>query len=164
MTSWCLPVLLLRVLGVSVVCVGADGGGGGARWRGGAPQPDSLWLCCLGFPSGCHSEVLLTHDVPLQEVLHHRFVVPVPASTRTVFGDLGTAAGLRALNEFLAPRSYIEGFVASSADTEVLGAIPADCPPPPALCHALRWYRHARSLGAGCGLPAARRRYVLKAE
>ncbi|XP_030236288.1 phenylalanine--tRNA ligase beta subunit isoform X1 [Gadus morhua] len=114
---------------------------------------------------GCHSEVLLTHDVPLQEVLHHRFVeVPVPASTRTVFGDLGTAAGLRALNEFLAPRSYIEGFLASSADTEVLGAIPADCPPPPALCHALRWYRHTRSLGAGCGLPAARRRYVLEAE
>ena len=126
-------------------------------------QPDSLRLCCLGFPSGRHSEVLLTHNVPLQEVLHHRFVeAPTPAFTLTVFGDLGTATGLRALNDFLAPRSYIEGFAASSADTEVLGAIPADRPPPPALCHALRWYRHARSLGAGGGLPAAQRSYILE--
>jgi len=64
-----------------------------------------------------------------------------------MFGDLKSAAGVKALNEFLAEHSYIEGYVPSQADTavfEALAAAPkADTP------HALRWYNHIKSFGAG---------------
>merc|ERR1712226_1092238 len=46
---------------------------------------------------------------------------------------------------FLADHSYIEGFVPSQADTQVfdaLGSAPKDA-------HALRWYNHIKSFGAG---------------
>ena len=54
------------------------------------------------------------------------------------FGDLTSAAGLKALNTFLADHSYIEGFVPSQADTAVFdavkkGASKANYP------HAARW-------------------------
>merc|ERR1712236_99894 len=53
----------------------------------------------------------------------------------------------KALNEFLAEHSYIEGYVPSQADTAVYealaGAPKADTP------HALRWYNHIKSFGAG---------------
>merc|ERR1711974_419870 len=56
-------------------------------------------------------------------------------------------AGVKALNEFLAENSYIEGFVPSQADTAVFealaGAPKSDTP------HALRWYNHVKSFGAG---------------
>merc|ERR1712107_884041 len=52
-----------------------------------------------------------------------------------------------ALNEYLAENSYIEGYVPSQADTAVFealkGAPGSDCP------HALRWYNHIKSFGAG---------------
>merc|ERR1711955_10222 len=64
-----------------------------------------------------------------------------------MFGDLKSAAGVKALNEFLAEHSYIEGYVPSQADTAVYealaGAPKADTP------HALRWYNHIKSFGAG---------------
>jgi len=64
-----------------------------------------------------------------------------------MFGDLKTAVGVKALDEFLAEHSYIEGFVPSQADTAVYealaGAPKADTP------HALRWYNHVKSFGAG---------------
>merc|ERR1712121_277826 len=64
-----------------------------------------------------------------------------------MFGDLKSAAGVKALNEFLAEHSYIEGYVPSQADTAVFealaGAPKADTP------HALRWYNHIKSFGAG---------------
>jgi len=64
-----------------------------------------------------------------------------------MFGDLKSAAGVKALNEFLAEHSYIEGYVPSQADTAVFealaGAPKADTP------HALRWYNHVKSFGAG---------------
>merc|ERR1712241_815831 len=64
-----------------------------------------------------------------------------------MFGDLKSAAGVKALNEFLAEHSYIEGYVPSQADTAVFealaGAPNADTP------HALRWYNHVKSFGAG---------------
>merc|ERR1712055_1000731 len=64
-----------------------------------------------------------------------------------MFGDLKSAAGVKALNEFLAEHSYIEGFVPSQADTAVYealaGAPKSDTP------HALRWYNHVKSFGAG---------------
>merc|ERR1712121_164595 len=63
-----------------------------------------------------------------------------------MFGDLKSAAGVKALNEFLAEHSYIEGYVPSQADTAVFealaGAPKADTP------HALRWYNHIKSFGA----------------
>merc|ERR1712090_100852 len=64
-----------------------------------------------------------------------------------MFGDLKSAAGVKALNEYLAEHSYIEGYVPSQADTAVYealaGAPKADTP------HALRWYNHIKSFGAG---------------
>merc|ERR1712126_74126 len=64
-----------------------------------------------------------------------------------MFGDLKSAAGVKALNEYLAENSYIGGYVPSQADTAVFealkGAPGSDCP------HALRWYNHIKSFGAG---------------
>merc|ERR1711923_301096 len=64
-----------------------------------------------------------------------------------MFGNLKSAAGVKALNEFLAENSYIEGYVPSQADTAVFealkGAPGSDTP------HALRWYNHIKSFGAG---------------
>merc|ERR1711953_201670 len=67
--------------------------------------------------------------------------------SKKMFGDLKSAAGVKALNEYLAANSYIEGYVPSQADTAVFealkGAPGSDCP------HALRWYNHIKSFGAG---------------
>merc|ERR1712071_521543 len=54
--------------------------------------------------------------------------------------------GVKALNEFLAENSYIEGYVPSQADTAVFQALsgaPSSAP------HALRWYNHIKSFGEG---------------
>ncbi|XP_069589777.1 elongation factor 1-beta [Ranitomeya imitator] len=59
------------------------------------------------------------------------------------FGDLKSAAGLRVLNEFLADKSYIEGYVPSQADVAVFDALSGA--PPADLFHALRWYNHIKS-------------------
>merc|ERR1711944_35304 len=72
----------------------------------------------------------------------HTFLSPAK-----MFGDLKSAAGVKALDEFLAEHSYIEGFVPSQADTAVFealaGAPKSDTP------HALRWYNHIKSFAAG---------------
>merc|ERR1719397_256384 len=63
-----------------------------------------------------------------------------------MFGDLKSAAGVKALNQYLAENSYIEGYVPSQADTavfEALAGAPKDAP------HALRWYNHIKSFAAG---------------
>merc|ERR1711890_127289 len=64
-----------------------------------------------------------------------------------MFGDLKTAAGVKALDAFLADNSYIEGYVPSQADTAVFealkGAPGSDTP------HAQRWYNHIKSFAAG---------------
>merc|ERR1712071_165960 len=54
--------------------------------------------------------------------------------------------GVKALNEFLAENSYIEGYVPSQADTAVFQALsgaPSSAP------NALRWYNHIKSFGEG---------------
>uniref|UniRef100_A0A8C5MG94 Elongation factor 1-beta n=1 Tax=Leptobrachium leishanense TaxID=445787 RepID=A0A8C5MG94_9ANUR len=59
------------------------------------------------------------------------------------FGDLKSHAGLQVLNEFLADKSYIEGYVPSQADIAVFEALSGA--PPADLYHALRWYNHVKS-------------------
>merc|ERR1711863_68380 len=67
--------------------------------------------------------------------------------TANMFGDLKSAAGVKALNEFLAEHSYIEGFVPSQADTAVYKALSGA--PKSETAHALRWYNHIKSFAAG---------------
>lgn len=59
------------------------------------------------------------------------------------FGDLHKADGLKALNSFLADKSYIEGFQASQADVAVYEALSGA--PSADLANALRWYKHMGS-------------------
>jgi elongation factor 1-beta len=61
------------------------------------------------------------------------------------FTELSSASGLKSLDEFLATRSYIEGFTASQADLVVLEAVGAA--PQTSLVNVLRWHRHISSLG-----------------
>merc|ERR1712198_158358 len=74
-------------------------------------------------------------------------IVSVFLNLIKMFGDLKSSAGVKALDEFLAEHSYIEGFVPSQADTAVFealaGAPKSDTP------HALRWYNHIKSFAAG---------------
>lgn len=105
----------------------------------------------------------------MQEVVKHKFPVnkessqappSCPTSTKTVFGDLSAPVGLKALNDFLADRSYMEGFSPSQADTSVFDSLPVA--PPPALCHLRRWYNHIKSLQAQrTSLPSAKTQFVL---
>jgi len=62
------------------------------------------------------------------------------------FGDLHKPDGLKALNGFLADKSYIEGFQPSQADVVVFQALSGR--PSADLGHALRWYQHISSYGA----------------
>lgn len=62
------------------------------------------------------------------------------------FGDLKAATGQKALNEFLADKSYIEGYVPSQADVVVFSAMTGA--PNASLAHALRWWNHINSYGA----------------
>ncbi|XP_023138992.2 phenylalanine--tRNA ligase beta subunit [Amphiprion ocellaris] len=120
---------------------------------------------------GHTAETLLTHDVPMQEVIKHKFPTPDesqqapvsrPTSTKTVFGDVSTQVGLKALNDFLADKSYMEGFAASQADMTVFDAIPS--PPSLTFCHLRRWYNHIKSFQRErARLPAAKRQFVLPA-
>ncbi|XP_013872115.1 phenylalanine--tRNA ligase beta subunit [Austrofundulus limnaeus] len=118
---------------------------------------------------GLTAETLLTHDVPMQETIKHQFqthgesrqVAPHhPLSTKTTFGDMNTQGGLKALNDFLANKSYIEGFVASQADTAMFDAIPS--PPSQSFCHLQRWYNHIKSFQLErAHLPPAKSQFVL---
>ncbi|XP_053176942.1 phenylalanine--tRNA ligase beta subunit [Scomber japonicus] len=121
---------------------------------------------------GHTAEIPLTHDVPMQEVAKHKFPVqdeslqaPVsrPTNTKTVFGDMSTPTGLKALNDFLADKSYIEGFLASQADTEVFDTIPSA--PSRTFCHLLRWYNHIKTFQRErASLPLAKSQFALPAS
>ncbi|KAM6933008.1 phenylalanine--tRNA ligase beta subunit [Xenentodon cancila] len=118
---------------------------------------------------GHTAETLLTHDVPMQELVQHKFgtraeSLPAPSyhppSTKTVFGDMSTQEGLTVLNNFLADKSYMEGFAASQADTIVFDAIPAH--PSHTFCHLWRWYNHIKSFQMErAHLPLAKNQFVL---
>merc|ERR1712098_950092 len=65
-------------------------------------------------------------------------------------------AGLKALNEFLADRSYIEGFVPSQADVAVYDAVAKA--PAASLAHALRWFNNISSYSSQKGsLPGVKK-------
>ncbi|KAJ3267496.1 Elongation factor 1-beta [Borealophlyctis nickersoniae] len=62
------------------------------------------------------------------------------------FANLDKPEGLKVLDEYLADRSYIEGYTPSQADVAVFEAVkskPTDATP-----HALRWYNHIASYGS----------------
>merc|ERR1711874_259212 len=71
----------------------------------------------------------------------------IVVKTDKMFGDLKSAVGVKALDEFLAEHSYIEGFVPSQADTAVFKALSGA--PKSETPHALRWYNHIKSFAAG---------------
>ncbi|XP_061639197.1 phenylalanine--tRNA ligase beta subunit isoform X3 [Phyllopteryx taeniolatus] len=114
---------------------------------------------------GHTAETRLTHEVPMQEVVIHKFPTEVKsthatASSKTVFGDLSTPEALNSLNDFLVDKSYVEGFVASQADTAIFDAIATA--PSPTLCHLLRWYTHIKSFhGERADLPVVNKQFVL---
>ncbi|TPP59648.1 Eukaryotic translation elongation factor 1 beta 2 [Fasciola gigantica] len=61
------------------------------------------------------------------------------------FGDLGTDSGIKALDDYLLSRSYIEGFQPSQADVVVYQSVGKK---PSAKYHnAVRWYNHIDSFG-----------------
>jgi elongation factor 1-beta len=70
------------------------------------------------------------------------------------FGDLRSAAGLKALDAFLADKSYVEGFQPSQADVAVYEALSGA--PAGDLVNALRWYKHITSYSDRKALPGVK--------
>ncbi|KAK3417390.1 hypothetical protein EUGRSUZ_H03140 [Eucalyptus grandis] len=73
------------------------------------------------------------------------------------FYDLGSAAGLKKLDEYLLTRSYITGYQASKDDITVHAALPK--PPSSEFINVSRWYNHIEALlrisgvsAEGCGV------------
>jgi len=62
------------------------------------------------------------------------------------FGDLKTEAGIKVLNEFMADKSYIDGYVPSQADVAVFHLMKGA--PDAQFAHALRWYNHIKTYTA----------------
>jgi elongation factor 1-beta len=62
-----------------------------------------------------------------------------------IFGDLTSTAGLKALNDYLQDRSYIEGYGPTQADVSVFEALTST--PTCDFVHVLRWYNHINSYG-----------------
>lgn len=63
------------------------------------------------------------------------------------FTNLDSAAGLAILNDYLADKSYIEGWNASQADVAVFEAL-TGAPDATKYVHAARWYSHIKSMSA----------------
>lgn len=61
------------------------------------------------------------------------------------FGDLKADSGLQVLNDYLADKSYIDGYQPSQADSAVFEALSSA--PKDVLVNALRWYNHIKSYG-----------------
>ncbi|KAI3442053.1 uncharacterized protein J3R85_001638 [Psidium guajava] len=76
------------------------------------------------------------------------------------FYDLGSASGLKKLDEYLLSRSYITGYQASKDDITVHAALPK--PPSSEFVNVSRWYNHIEALlrisgvsAEGCGVTVA---------
>lgn len=61
------------------------------------------------------------------------------------FANLDSDAGVSILNDYLADKSYIEGFQASQADVAVFEAVKT-CPCAKKFVHAARWFNHILAL------------------
>jgi len=59
------------------------------------------------------------------------------------FGDLKVEAGIKCLDEYLADKSYIDGYVPSQADAAVFLLMKGA--PDSKFAHALRWYNHIKT-------------------
>merc|ERR1712002_1379599 len=66
--------------------------------------------------------------------------------TMASFGDLSTSSGLKALNDHLATKSYIKGYVPCQADVSIFSSLAST--PSAEYCHLARWYRHIKSYSA----------------
>ncbi|XP_022736834.1 elongation factor 1-delta-like [Durio zibethinus] len=73
------------------------------------------------------------------------------------FSDMGSAAGLKKLDEYLLTRSYISGYQASKDDITVYAALSGA--PSSSYVNVSRWYNHIDALlrisgvsGEGCGV------------
>jgi elongation factor 1-beta len=62
------------------------------------------------------------------------------------FGDVGTPAGLKKLNDHLKTRSYVDGYQPSQADTGAFDKVKA-APSGKDLPYIARWYSHIKSFG-----------------
>merc|ERR1711936_937499 len=71
------------------------------------------------------------------------------------FGDLKAQTGLKALNDFLADRSYIDGYVPSQADVAVYEAVGKA--PAASLAHVLRWFNQMASYKNQSSLPGVKK-------
>ncbi|XP_048133582.1 uncharacterized protein LOC115727009 [Rhodamnia argentea] len=70
---------------------------------------------------------------------------PLPGKPMVVaFYDLGSASGLKKLDEYLLTRSYITGYQASMDDITVHAALQK--PPSAELVNVSRWYNHIEAL------------------
>lgn len=63
------------------------------------------------------------------------------------FANLDSDSGVAILNDYLADKSYIEGFNASQADVAVFEALKSS-PSQEKRVHAARWYTHIKSMSA----------------
>merc|ERR1712055_618930 len=71
--------------------------------------------------------------------------VPKIFSIKMGFSDLNTDANVKILHEYLADKSYIEGYQPSQADAVVYESL--NKAPASTYFHALRWYNHIKSYG-----------------
>merc|ERR1711973_410321 len=85
-------------------------------------------------------------DIKSTTTPSHHTQTLVIVNIMVAFGDLSTPSGLKALNEHLASRSYIEGYVPSQADTSIFSLL--SCEPGIEFAHSARWFRHIKSYSA----------------
>ncbi|CAJ1975038.1 unnamed protein product [Sphenostylis stenocarpa] len=76
--------------------------------------------------------------------LFHTEELTYIASMALTFYDLSSATGLKKLDEYLLPRSYITGYQASKDDLAVYSALPAA--PSAEYLNVFRWYKHIDAL------------------
>merc|ERR1711973_217852 len=85
-------------------------------------------------------------DIKSTTTPSHHTQILIVVDIMVAFGDLSTPSGLKALNEHLASRSYIEGYVPSQADTSIFSLL--SCEPSKEFAHSARWFRHIKSYSA----------------
>nr|KJB51176.1 hypothetical protein B456_008G205500 [Gossypium raimondii] len=102
--------------------------------------------------------VFIENPRPPNEVAEPQFLCQYPKQEMAVtFNDLGSAAGLKKLDEYLLTRSYISGYQASKDDITVYAALSGA--PSSSYVNVSRWYKHIDALlrisgvsEEGCGV------------